>query len=302
MAFYTGNFASFAALKTSVEATLVSDGWTSSSGILSKSGVYVRLTASADQLRLEAGTGQTGATLENIAACKILSHVGAPFSFPANYDLHTFTGPDEVYLVVNYNSDRYQQLSFGKSQVPNIGGAGSWLSASFNDSKSAGTNHKVYINPGTDSLGTSFDGMGCGLFFESDFVGGTQCSAIHTGLDSTGWKDTGPAAGKVHGSADCVAGMLFSLPSSFNQNTVLLPLNVVQKRLDHGLTVVASLVNARLCRIDNHLSGEIVEYGGVEWKVYPFYRKNADQRNGQPWSTGADHTGTFGYAIRYTGP
>lgn len=43
-------------------------------------------------------------------------------------------------------------------------------------------------------------------------------------------------------------------------------------------------------------------YGTDRWKIYPFHRKNAAVRNGVSWSTGADHSGTFAYAIRYTGP
>lgn len=93
------------------------------------------------------------------------------------------------------------------------------------------------------------------------------------------------------------------LPSAYNQNTVLLPLQVPQRRLSKGLTIVADFVHARLCRIDNHLTGEIVSYGGDDWKVYPFYRKNTDERNGgQQWyPVPTNHSGTFGYAIRYTG-
>lgn len=301
MAFYTGNFSSFASLKTSVESALGTEGWSSSNGILSKSGVYVRLTATADQLLLEAGTGQTGSTLDGSVSSKILSHVGAPFNFPAAYDLHVFNSPDEVYLVVNYNADRYQQLSFGKSNVEQIGGTGAWMSASFNSGRSAANNQLVYMAASGESLGASYSGFSLGLFFEHDGTN-VPSSAIHTGLDSTGWKTVYLNDGNLHGAGDVVAGMMASLPSDYNQNTVLLPINVAQKRLSQGLTIVASLVNARLCRNDNHLAGEVVEYGGESWKVYPFHRKNADQRNGVAWSTGADHSGTYAFAIRYTGP
>lgn len=303
MAFHTGNFSSFASLKSSVESTLQSEGWSLSDGILSKNGVFVRLTANADYLQLESGTGQTGTTLDGAATfgSRILSHVGAVFNFPATYDLHVFDSPDEVYLVVNYNADRYQQLSFGESNVLQIGGTGNWFSGSFNTNDSPVTNQKVYMGVDGSTVGSSYSGFKLGLFFEIDQTNNVG-SAIHTGLDATGWKTTGTADGALHGSGDVVAGLLTSLPSDFNQNTVLLPVNVAQKRLSQGLTLVASLVNARLCRNDNHLASEVVPYGGEDWKVYPFHRKNADQRNGVPWATGADHSGTFAFAIRYTGP
>lgn len=301
--FYTGNFSTFASLKTSVETALQTEGWTLSDGILSKSGVYVRLTSNVDWLQLEGGTGQTGSTLDGaqVKSSRILSHAGAVFNFPATYDLHIFDSPDEVYLVVNYNSDRYQQLSFGKSNVLQIGGTGAWFTGSFNSDHSPLTNNKVYMLVDNSSVGSSYSGYQLGLFFESDQTG-AWASSIHTGLDTTSWKVPYNGDGNLHGSGDVVAGLLTSLPSDYNQNTVLLPINVAQKRLSQGLTIVASLVNSRLCRNDNHLAGEVVPYGGEDWKVYPFHRKNSDQRNGVPWSTGADHSGTFAFAVRYTGP
>lgn len=301
--FYTGNFSTFASLKTSVETALQTEGWTLSSGILSKSGVYVRFTSNVDYLQMEAGTGQAGSTLNGAQTfgVRIMSHIGAVFNFPASYDLHIFDSPDEVYLVVNYNSDRYQQISFGKSNVLQIGGTGNWFTGSFNSTQTPAGNQRVYMSVNNESLGSSFAGYQLGLFFECDTTN-SPGSSIHTGLDTTSWKTVYANDGNLQGAGDTVAGLMASLPSDYNQNTVLLPVHVPQKRLSQGITIVASLVNVRLCRNDNHLAGEIVPYGGEDWKVYPFHRKNADQRNGVAWSTGADHSGTYAFAVRYTGP
>ena len=299
---YTGNFSSFASLKTSVETALQTEGWTLSSGILSKSGVYFRLTATTTALTVEGGTGQTGATLDGAAAfgSKIMDYVAAPMNFPADYDLHIHDAPDEVYLVVNYNADRYQQLSFGKSDVEQIGGTGGWFTGTFrSDANAAAGTMPIYINTSDSGIGTWGGSMALGLFFET-YQSGTWASYIHTGLDTTGWKHSGDTVdGSIVGAADQMAGLLHSLPSQFNQNTVLLPLNATQRRLSQGQTIAASMRHARLCRIDNHLAGENVTYGGEEWKVYPMHRKNADQRDGVQWNTGSQYSGTFGFAVRY---
>lgn len=304
MAFYTGNFSSFASLKNSVETALQANGWVlNGDGVLNKSDMYLRLTATTPQLLLQAGTGSATGALPGAApnGVKIMDFTGSPMNFPATYDLHINESPDEVFLVVNYNADKYQQLSWGESTIQQIGGTGMWFSGSFNEAAASNQNHLVYASTYQYSAGFGWSGMGCGLFFEA-YNQSIACSYIHTGLDTTGWRRVNNGDGALVGSGDVVAGLLQALPSQFNQNTVLLPLMAVQRRLSQGQTVVADLVNARLCRNDNHLSGEIVEYGGDRWKVYPFHRKNADVRNAVQWSTGSNHTGTFAYAVRYTGP
>ena len=297
----SGNFSSFASLKSSVETALQAAGWALSDGILVKSGMYFKLTASTSALLLEAGTGQASSDLTGAApsGVKIMDYTAAPINYPATYDLHIFDSPDEVFLIVNYNADRYQQLAFGKSDVEQIGGIGAWFTGTFpGNANAASSTMPVYINTSDSGIGTWGGSMSLGMFFET-YQTGNSSSYIHTGLDSVGWKTIGTADGTIVGAADQVAGLLHSLPSQFNQNTVLLPLNITQRRLSQGQTIAASMRNARLCRIDNHLSGEVVSYGGEDWRVYPMHRKNADARNGVAWSTGSQYSGTFGYAIRY---
>lgn len=304
MAFYTGTFSTFSSLKDSVQTALLSHGWTlDANGVLVKGALYFRFTATTSQLLLEAGTGSGATTLAGAApnGVKIMDFTGSPMSLPASYDLHVNESPDEVYLVVVYNSDKVQQLSFGASNVPQIGGTGAWFSGSFPASASASQNHLIYGNNTQSSAGWGWQGMGCGLFFEAYNVS-LSCSFIHTGLDTVEWRRVYTGDGPLVGSGDVVAGLLQALPSQFNQNTVLLPLLVVQRRLSRGQTVVADMVNARLCRNDNHMLGEVVSYGAESWKIYPFHRKNTEARNAVPWPTGSSHTGTFAFALRYTGP
>lgn len=296
----SGNFSSFASLKSSVETVLQAAGWSLSDGVLVKSGMYFKLTASTTALLLEAGTGQAGSTLTGAApfGVKIMDYTAAPMNFPATYDLHVFDAPDEVFLVVNYNADRYQQLAFGKSDVEQVGGIGAWFTGTFPAAANqAAASMPIYVNTSDSGIGTWGGSMSLGMFFET-YQSGTYSSFIHTGLDVESWKFPGNGDGNTVGAADQVAALLHSLPSQFNQNTVLLPLNITQRRLSQGQTIAASMRNARLCRIDNHLASEVVSYGGEDWKMYPMHRKNADVRNGVAWSTGSQYSGTFGFAIR----
>ena len=298
---YTGTYASFASLKTSIETVLQSEGWTLANGILSKGDAFVRFTATTSTLLLEAGTGKTGAVLNGAApsGVKILDYTAAPMSFPANYDLHVFSSPDEVLLIVKYNVDRYQQLSFGVSDVDQVGGTGLWFTGTFRGSTNpAAVSMPIYINTSGSTLGTWGGDMSIGLFFEG-YQTGAVSSYIHTGLDTTGWKTLGSVDGTIVGAGDQIAALMHSLPSQYNQSTVLLPVNVTQRRLSQGQTIAASMRNVRFCRIDNHAPEAVVPYGGENWKVYPMHRKNADQRNAVSWSVGSQYTGTYGFAVRY---
>jgi hypothetical protein len=86
---------------------------------------------------------------------------------------------------------------------------------------------------------------------------------------------------------------------------VLLPLRAWKERTPYKSSLVADLANARLLRIDNITPGDILTIGTDKWKAYPWYRKNVSARDGsgnQGSAYNINHTGTFGWAIRYEGP
>ena len=315
MAYITGSAASFADLKTAIENACTANGWTLSSGILSKNGCFFQLVADTldgyAQLKIFGGTSQTGTTLNgqppsNYGA-KICSNNGNVISFPINYEIHLFTNPDEVYCIINYNSDFYQQLSFGKSDVPGIGGTGAWFTGAKRSDQTLtdGTSGiKVFMSaswPENVGIGP-YDSYGCGLFFDNPTGGWYFPSFVHTGLDATPWRSgqSGSAAlTGYRGGGSQVGSLLQQLPNLYNNANVLLPIKPVALRSSGGVTIIANPKNARYLRIDNVVPGEIITFGAEQWKCYPFYRKDSTVRNGV--STGATHSGTFGYAIRYTG-
>jgi hypothetical protein len=232
----------------------------------------------------------------------------APMSFPINYDLHIHTAPEEVYLVVNYNSDRYQQLSFGISIVQGLSGTGNWYSGSYSANIAYNNLYIMYAvlsdsnsNAGFQALDSSNYGkFGGGLFFSETTANGAT-SHIHSGLDGYGWINACSASpvGAMQGQA-FMAGLLHHLPNLHNMATVLLPIKTVQIRSSGRLTELASLVHARYTRNDFIDAGAIITFGQDDWKVYPFWKKSLTGRSGLN-STRIDHSGTFAYAIRYTG-
>jgi hypothetical protein len=295
MAVLAGTAASFAALKAAVEVALVARGWTLASGILSRGAAFVQFTASATELRLLAGTGQAGNALVDPCshAVKMMSVVSTPIVWPLEYT--------EVYLVARYNVDRHQHLNLGISTMPQIGGTGLWCSGSFRgDVNGASSRCTVYLatSNGSDLGALPHDGFGLGFFFAS-IAGTYHSSFIHCGLEGApAWRTTyGNGTGNLLGVAH-KAGLLHALPSQFNQATVLLPIEVLMARQAQGQTIVATLAHARYCRLD-HLDLTVpLVYGGDRWRVYPLHAVNASQRNGSGWAVGAQHSGTFGVALR----
>ena len=319
MAYITGSAASFADLQTAIQNACTANGWTLSSGILSKNGCFFQLVAGTSggyvQLQLFGGTGQSGTTLtgqppSNYGA-KICSNNGNVIAFPINYEIHLFTNPDEVYCIINYNSDFYQQLSFGKSDVPGIGGTGAWFSGAKRSDQTltdAAYGNKLFMGIGWPDTVTMYpyEGYGCGLFFDgSSSQGGNYfCSFVHTGLNATPWRSGNSGGAELTGYRSAgmqVSNLLQQLPNLYNSANVLLPIKPVALRSSGGVTIIANPKNARYLRIDNVVPGEIITFGAEQWKCYPFYRKDSTVRNGVGWPTGATHSGTFGYAIRYTG-
>ncbi|MCM8599810.1 MAG: hypothetical protein NFW04_14335 [Candidatus Accumulibacter sp.] len=303
MATVSGQVASFAALKATIEATLAARGWTLADGILSRGTAFVQLTASAEALVLAAGTGQAGAALTG--ACpqtvKLLSFANASIQWPVVYVLHVFDAPDEVYCVLRYNVDRHQHLNWGRSSMPQIDGTGLWCSGSFRgDVDGSGANVRVFIDTGTGSqLGTTpYDGPGLGYFF-AGLAGTYSSSFIHCGLEGApAWRTTyGGAPGDLLGVSH-KAGLLHALPSQFNQATVLLPIDVLLARQAQGQTIVATLAHARWCRLDFLDLSQPLVYGTERWIPYPLHAVHPVQRNGAGWPVGAQHSGTFGVALR----
>ena len=308
MAYQTGTAATFAALKNTIETFLAANGWTLTSDVLSKGALYFKLVDATYDLQLQAGTGQASSALTGqcSAAVKMMDFTNAPITWPLTYELHALTGPDEVYVTVNYNVDKYQHLHFGVSNLPNIGGTGAWFGGSFNSTVvRTSTQCRAYLLNGSGNGNTvgaqCFDGLGMGYFFSTG-SGDKQSSFLHCGLEGAGWK-TGYAgtAGDLLGPHH-TAALLYALPSASNQATVLLPIDAVLARASNGQTTAASLAHARYCRLDNVVAGQVITYGSDQWKLYPLYSRNDAQRDGVTWATGAQHSGTFGVAIRYTGP
>ena len=306
MAYVTGSAANISDLAAALRNACIANGWANPAGnILSKGTSFFSVAANGNFVELKGGLGQSSGTLTT-ASPNFVRLGGSYMAFLVTYEIHILTNPDEVYMVVNYNSDYYQQLSFGTSDVAGAGN-GPWITGAHNSAATSNNNGCNVSTTFNDIQGYCFSSISTnavGLFIKGLRSGEVGSSYFYTTLGTPGWYGADDSTNGIkNSSAGLVAGLLGSLPSAFNSTTVLLPIKGVKNMTNNGVATVVNPRNARLCRLDNLTPGSIVTYGADQWKVYPWLRKDATTRNGvsNQASTPPNHTGTYGYAIRYTG-
>lgn len=301
--YVTGSANTLADLVTAIYTACTDNGWSLATDVLYRGDVYVRVRVVGDTVEFLGGTGVDGTdalTGEGPASVRIRAFAEA-LSFPMTYEVHIFTDPDEVFVVVNYNVSFYQWAFWGQSSVEGLPGTGVWYTAS----QHSGSSTEIAIN----TVAAIANNRHCSLpFGPSSNQAGTGTSNngfIQHGLDGETWNPAvvppGPSS-VLSALVTLPTSLIALLPNQWNDETALLPISVWRSRGSNKLSLVADLENARWCRIDFHDPGDIITIGDDSWKLYPLYRKDATNRNGGGTSTsGIQHTGTLGFAIRYTG-
>lgn len=321
MAYYDGSANSFADLRTALFNACIANGWTLTNDVLSKGTAFVKLTISAADtgdtgigIIMQGGTGYSAGAL--VDPSPITPRLGAPsqdislVTWPMTYFIHIFGSPDEVFMVVRYNVDYYLWLSFGVSNVAGLGSSGLWLSA-VSRRKRGNNGPAINITPtsggsiGSDHPNPIFGASTGAMFWNTstNFDVGSYQDTICSGLDGVLWPS------RLNGQSEMSVGSFQAVqpasphiarsPSPWNGEAILVPIHGYVGRASNKISLVVDVRNARYVRVDNYAPGQIIQLGSDKWIIYPFYRKNSAVRNG---GAGIDHTGTFGWAIRYDGP
>ncbi|MCX5466489.1 hypothetical protein [Acinetobacter nematophilus] len=320
MAYYSGQASSYQELRNVLANACVAAGWTWSDGILSKNAAYIKLTATdalgwGHGLQIWGGTGKSGSDLVN--PCPSAHRIGAlghdptmipHVSFPCDYFIFAFDQPvDEIYLIIKYAIDRYMFLSFGLSSL----NVGFWLCATVSNAYNTNwwnasemfrsftiQSDGTYGNQHTD--GTSTVATGFLWQTRSYNNNGSACTSAYLTLNQSWITSIGNDWGTNKISAiSSVAPLIANQPSLWSANSALIPIQLNVEFPQAKRVLISEIQNARYLRIDNYEPEQIITLGNDKWKVFPFHKKNLAQRNGgEP----IDHSGTFGWAIRYEEP
>lgn len=317
MPYVSGTVTSLPDLLQALKDACTAHGWTLNGNVLSKGTNFVQVVMAdgapfaggTSFLSVLGGTGIDGGnnlTGAGTAPCYIgqVGSTPAPTS-PIAYGVHINTSPDEVYLIANYATDYYAWAAFGQSPAAGIPGTGNWYGATISNRPRLNGNCNASIGPtGADFLG-NVDRPTCPALFWGDIASAEayRNSFIHHGYD-TGWSGIGGIAQNTSAGAPAnAAGQLQPRvgrqPNAWNGEAVLLPIQPSVARGSGWRAIVGDLAHARYLRIDNYAPGDIITLGSDRWMVYPWFRKLAASRDG---GISVNHSGTFGWAVRYEGP
>lgn len=298
MAFYSGSVNDMAALRSALVDACVGEGWVwnSSTEVLSKGTIFVRLQHASGYLRLYGRVSNTSGEMSVPQQMgPFTGWASAPLpqlSWPATYRLFLFD--QEVYCVIQYNVDVFQWCAFGKSTIEGMPGTGTWVAATATRAVSSytyGVDLSVTYGRAT---ATNF----CPAPFWAALQQSDDQSNVHSDIDGQGWWVAQSSSGDPVGISH-LTPLQRLIPSAWNSEAVLLPIRAYKVRPGLKISLIVDLEHSRYTRVDNYLPGEVISLGSDRWMILPFYRKNSAGRDG---GSSTNHSGTLGWAIRYEGP
>jgi hypothetical protein len=301
MAYYSGQASSYDELLTVLVNGCVANGWVWADSILRKNGCYIKLevvtSGSATGIKATGGTGVSGTSLLNAATT--IPRMGNPgvinlITFPVLY--HLFVFDNEVYLKIKFNVNTFHYLAFGKSDLT-LSENGLWISATACGAGSySNSTGGVLISDTTGGAGGGVNPSAVAPFWNTNsFVDNWSNAVIAHGFDGVIWS----SGTKIANFVSSLAPLNARQPSSWSNDSIFLPINIYVDRASSKKSLACQLQNSRYLRVDNFNPEQIIQLGSDKWMIFPFYKKDITSRNGGGF---IDHTGTFGWAIRYDGP
>lgn len=342
MAFVSGVANDQDQLRTALVTVCAANGWTYTGSVLHKGNVFVRLwhrvdAGWANQLFAQLGKGME---VDGSAVSDPVGHSVAgggptllqPAAYPVTYDIHVFD--NEVFMVWWDNVDRHFWLAFGQSSPftdSPAAGASLWLGGMVTEwsrlilgSGVVGSDDKtIYMTEeaGGSNAATWDQRTSPALFWWSTLPNsyqGLPTYPLAVSMTPTMYTDR---AGLPFGGLTTLLEGVDSPAGTHCTPESLKPLIARTKNLTLGenktLPIFGGNVtfnsvsppgprhaeielrNARYFRLGANSPRDIIQVGRDRWKVYPWHKRNTSVPNG---GNGVNHTGTFGWAIKYTGP
>lgn len=304
MAYVTGTENSLGAIRDAIISACGANGWNvtgaplAANRYLDRGGCFVRLRENAGSLDILGSNGidvTNGPYVPRIGSLAVPGNIVAPIT----YHIFINTNPDEVYVILNYGSVYYQWLAWGRSTVA-LPGTGNWYGATLGQYNQHG---EGMLLDSTGGGAASGNGASSGAFFwTSEAPGSNQNCFVHHGLDGIGWSGLNASVSTVGGGAAAITSAVTLVaisPNAWNSEAPLIPIPVCVGRGSGFFSLVAQPVHARYTRLDALTPGQVITIGTDQWMVFPWFSRNTTVRNGSQ-AAGTLHSGTLGWAIRYT--
>jgi hypothetical protein len=337
MAFQTGTASSFSDLQSKIETFLTGNGYTLTSGIITKTGtqIHVEFTNDTLNLFLEMGKDSSAGSLLHTHPLRTSSKtqivgMGSNFNssggasaivFPVNYDFQVWANPEnEFRCVIEYNNSFTQNVGFGEiiKSVDMDGGVYVDATGCLDDNSvnigaariSTYNTFQCSNNNSSSRTGSNPTPFGYGRTGLTGYTASTQLWAEFMGFDwfiSTDVNGPTESGNKYIRSTDTFFTPLRTTQhnykemdnslQTYNANSALVPIRLYGQNPNNNYAPIGSIRNIRYLNVKNLNFGEVVDDGTDKWKVYPSYFKNAATLDG-----GVNHSGQMGFAVRYDGP
>ncbi|RLE34435.1 MAG: hypothetical protein DRJ61_05210 [Acidobacteria bacterium] len=309
MAYQTGTFTDFTNLQSIIHSFATANGWTLTAGVLSKGGTAVKITvpdALALQLDFSDAHDGLGSLIDpSPRTFFMLDHYGGPTEnssgldmiFPVTYHFFEFGASNEIVIVINYNTEYIQQMSFGEIHKYGTWGGGVYGHAT----TQTRTSYIREYNP------EHMAGYASNTSYKPTPTVWDQASRYYTPYPNLGIKCDIDGLEWIYNAKiynenatyKYPVGQLGFYPASLSlpyvwkvnqgnlQPAFITPM-VLMQRPDNLLSVIGAAVNFRHVNISNYATGEILTIGGVKWMVFPSHVRT--------------YTMHVGFAVRYEGP
>ncbi len=290
MAYYTGQCSNYQHLADILVEKCQAHGWTWQNNSLHKKKMQVKVWVCNTPRHYNTGEGIVLTGITNDSESAIQPRLGGlgivnENIFPAIY--HLFIFEHEVYLIMKFDVDKFYHLTFGQSLFSNA----VWLSA--NTSQYCHSTDKfIYITPTTGGV-ASYSVTSSAPFWGGAYQTAQWCNCtIQHNIDGHVW------SGYSSQAYSSFQPLVERLPNQVFSDSPLLPYQIFLERAESKLSLIAQFEHARFVRVDNYEPEQIITLGHEKWMIFPFFRKNVTARNG---GVNLEHSGTFGWAIRYEG-
>lgn len=190
------------------------------------------------------------------------------------YHFFTYGDIDEVHVVVEFISGRFQYMGFGKIALYNGAAAGGyWVGGGTNSN--SGLPHTNGYNTGTGAAAII-------PFRESYYSGGNNCcsSFIRVDIDNhNGWAGGGRIGSNSPSPIAAMSSQYWDgntesfTTSPYTWQTQLLPYMIGIVRSDAAISPFGEIKHLRRLDITNYLPAEEFTLGPDTWKVFPLYQK-----------------------------
>lgn len=314
MPYYTGTVGTPDLLKTTIETLAVTNGYTLDGTWLYKGAdSAIQLTAPDGEFLNIIGANSNDGLTDPTTFTRSL-YVRSVY-WPVTYYLFFHTSPDMCICVINYNTVYTQILMFG--DIVKIHSSayvgGNFFFATHNPLVStpvdATYNEDVFSTFGESFSYFTVNRLPCGntqgqAAYTSSIIPFAYCpqtnneNGIHVEIDSGIWDTTNKTS-----YTDSTLCALRRSPNLGDSQAHLIPMQLQYAMADSLYGYLGYMEHIRFVRNDNYEIGDIITIAPDEWKVFPWYKKDAAQRDGlfTP-DTPTGHSGTIGIAIRYDGP